>query len=196
MGCCLERATPEDVKDTFSLYERRVEWMEQKGIRHWNVNGYLDIHNKSYFKAQQKLGNLHVLKNEDGRIVAAGVLLDVDPRWPDGDDMAAYYVHNFVADPQSKGAGKILLRMVEDMAAAKDKAFVRLDCNAGNEVLNCYYDELGFLVAGVVNSGFYVGYLREKRVHIPAPASLPLGSSGRASSLPSGSSGRSSSLKI
>lgn len=171
MCCRLERARPEDVRDTFSLYERRVEWMEKKGIRHWNVNGYLDIHNLSYFRAQQKLGNLYVLKDGDGRIIGAGVLLEVDPRWPDGDDMAAYYVHNFVADPMSKGAGKILLHKVEDMAAVKDKAFVRLDCSAANEVLNCYYDELGFLVAGVVNSGFYVGYLREKRVYIPVPPS-------------------------
>ena len=70
-----------------------------------------------------------------------------------------------------KGAGKLLLLKVEDMAAAEGKAFVRLDCSAANETLNCYYDDLGFLVAGVVNSGFYVGYLREKRVHIPAPSS-------------------------
>ena len=171
MCCHLERAKPEDVRNTFSLYERRVEWMEKKGIRHWNVNGYLNIHNLAYFKAQQKLGNLYVLKNEGSRIIGAGVLLDVDPRWPDGDDMAAYYVHNFVADPLSKGAGKLLLLKVENMAAAEGKAFVRLDCSAANETLNCYYDDLGFPVAGVVNSGFYVGYLREKRVHIPAPSS-------------------------
>ena len=57
------------------------------------------------------------------------------------------------------------------MAAAEGKTFVRVYWRAGDEALDCYYDYLGFLVPGVVYSGFYVGYLREKRVHIPAPSS-------------------------
>ena len=170
MNYFLVPAEAKDVDGAFSLYVKRVRWMEDRGIRHWNVNGYLDIHNISYFKAQQKLGNLYVLKRDkNNKVVGAAVLLDVDPRWPDGDDMAAFYVHNFVAAPDERGAGRILLQKVEDMGAADSRAFVRLDCTARNETLNRYYDELGFLVAGCTNSGFYMGYLREKRIHVPRP---------------------------
>ena len=40
----LRSARPEEVDEVFSLYEKRVRWMDEKGIRQWNDTDYLNAY--------------------------------------------------------------------------------------------------------------------------------------------------------
>ena len=35
-------AGPSDIDAVFQLYKKRIQGMDEKGIRQWNVTGYLD----------------------------------------------------------------------------------------------------------------------------------------------------------
>ncbi len=159
----LRRADPEELDAVFVLYEKRVGWMDQRGIRQWNVTGYLAAYPKSYYREQQALGNLYVFAGPSG-LAGAAVLLPEDGRWPGRADSPAVYVHNLVTDVEARGAGRRLLAAIEKTAAREGKRFVRLDCAADNLFLNGYYESQGYTAAGTCRDGGYMGNLREKRL--------------------------------
>lgn len=80
-----EKAVSEEIASIFSLYEKRVKWMDECGIRQWNTTDYLNVYPMDYYEQEIKLGNLFVLKSEN-RIIGAVVLLQHDERWPDKTD--------------------------------------------------------------------------------------------------------------
>lgn len=150
-----------DVDAVFQLYKKRICWMNEKGIRQWNVTEYLDAYPADYYVKQQSLGNLYVLA-ENNTIIGAVVLLQEDDRWMEKADQPAFYVHNLVTDTGVSGAGKEILSEAETIARQQGKRFVRLDCAADNTFLNYYYGSLGYEVAGTCQEGTYIGNRREK----------------------------------
>lgn len=149
-----------DIDDVFSLFEKRVDWMNQQNIHQWNDTDYLNAYPKSYYIRQQELGNLYVLA--DSHVVGAVVLLQSDDRWTDRAGSPAYYVHNLVTDPSVGGAGRELLAQAEQLAVQHGKRFMRLDCAVDNAFLNDYYESMGYLPAGICEDGLYKGNRREK----------------------------------
>lgn len=159
----LEPAEAGDVSAVFALIAARIRWMDRCGIRQWNVTDYLKYYPLEYFAGYQRQGRLWVLRRAGGRApVAAAILKNRDERWPDGRD--ACYVHNLVADEGEKGAGAALLRLCEARAARMGQTALRLDCSAGNEKLNRWYESLGFHCAGTMALGKYKGNRLEKTV--------------------------------
>ena len=160
----LNLAEPEEIPAIFSLYEKRVAWMDEVGIRQWNVSDYLTAYPASYYEEQRAAGNLYALHDGE-RIVGAAVLLQSDDRWPDRAADKAYYVHNLVTNPEAKGAGRALLALAEDMARANGMRFMRLDCAVDNQALNDYYASMGYEIAGTCEDGpYYKGNRREKAI--------------------------------
>lgn len=158
-----ECAGEDDVEAIFSLYEKRVRWMDEKGIYQWNATDYLSAYPISYYYDCQKNGELYALKSaEDGTVVGAAVIFDEDERW--GDNASAFYIHNLVTDIQKKGIGKCLITEIEKLALCSDKRFVRLDCAEDNEFLNGYYASSGYKEAGRCEDGPYKGIQREKKL--------------------------------
>lgn len=156
-------AAPGDLPAVFALYEARVRWMDETGIRQWNDTDYLNVYPMTYYQAHQEAGRLFVLR--DGREIAAAiVLLEQDARWPEMTGTDAYYAHNLVTALSAKGAGRILLLATEDLARARGKRFMRLDCAVDNDFLNGYYASMGYVPAGECVDGPYVGTRREKRL--------------------------------
>lgn len=151
-------ARPGDAEAIFGLVLRRVEWMDQKGLRQWNENGYLEAFPLEYFR--QKIGDFWVA--EEGQAVAAAVALwDQDDNWPA--DKPAFYLHKLVSDPARPGAGGALLDFVERLARQKGMAALRLDSDANNRALGQYYERRGFLPRGQCSDGpYYTGIMREK----------------------------------
>ena len=113
-----------------------MNWMDEKGIRQWNVTDYLAAYPKSYYQEQQTIGNLYVL----------------------------VFIHNLVTDPKYRGAGKQLLSEIEKLAVRCGKQFVRLDCAVDNVFLNRYYESFGYKLSGTCIDGVYAGNRREKRL--------------------------------
>ncbi len=157
------RAKADEVRSVFSLVENRVHWMDEAGIQQWNVTRYLEAYPMSYYTERQSDGELYVLVS-DNRIIGTVVLLDEDERWQDRATDPALYVHNLATLPGEKGAGKTILAEAEQLARAKGKRYVRLDCAVDNVFLNSYYGSLGYRLAGTCEEGFYKGNRREKEL--------------------------------
>lgn len=163
MAYILRPAAAGDIDAVFALFERRVDWMNQRDIHQWNDTDYLNEYPKTYYQRQRELGNLYVLAdNADGAVAGAVVLLQSDDRWLDRAGSPAYYVHNLVTDPAARGAGRELLAQAEKLAVGHGKRFMRLDCAEDNAFLNRYYEGMGYLPAGTCEDGPYKGNRREK----------------------------------
>ena len=163
MKSVFRQARPEEIEEIFSLYKKRIRWMDENGVRQWNATDYLAIYPAEYYRGRQAQGNLYALE-EDGAIAAAAVLLESDARWPDREDSAAYYVHNLVTDSAVRGAGRRMLAETEALAARQGKRFVRLDCAVSNAFLNEYYGSMDYELAGRCREGGYEGNRREKKL--------------------------------
>ena len=163
MKWTLQAAKDEPMEEVFALYEKRVEWMKQRGLRQWDA-GYLAVYPLSYYQMQRDAGRLYLLKDAEGRLAGAAVLLSRDGRWPDGDRVSACYVHNLVTDPDKRGSGRELLRQAEALARARGLTWMRLDCGEGSAFLNDYYEKMGYIAAGKCQEAEYRGVRREKRL--------------------------------
>lgn len=53
-------AVKEEMEEIFSLYVQRIHWMNEQGIRQWNITRYLDRYPLSYYQEQCDLDNLYV----------------------------------------------------------------------------------------------------------------------------------------
>lgn len=158
-------AIKEDLPRILELIDLRIRWMDQVGIRQWNVTDYQTVYPESHYLEHLEQGRLFVLRRgTDNIIIAAAVLYETDPRWPDSDTANAYYVHHFVADTNEKGSGAHLLQHLEHTALAHGKPVLRLDCKIGSQKLNAYYKEKGYVFCGTCVDGKYSGNLQEKRL--------------------------------
>lgn len=164
MGYDFRLAQNNEIDIIFSLYEKRIYWMNKLGIQQWNITNYLTVYPISYYAERQRLEELYVLCRENV-IIGAVVLLQSDERWLKEANSPAYYVHNLVTEPSVKGAGKMILSEAEKMAISEGMQFIRLDCAADNEFLNEYYDSMGYKMAGRCKDGAYIGNKREKEFH-------------------------------
>ncbi|MDO5544490.1 MAG: GNAT family N-acetyltransferase [Eubacteriales bacterium] len=154
-------AAPDEVSQVFSLILKRMRWMDEKGIRQWNVTRYNEAYPQSYYAKRQRQRELFVLTNpQTDEVIGAAVLKQSDERWTD--DAPAMYLHNFVTKVGSHGAGNTFLNCAEAYAASMGKVYIRLDSAEGNRALGRYYEEHGYLSAGTCEEGLYRGILRQK----------------------------------
>lgn len=159
------KAAVDEVQHVFQLVLNRIRWMDEVGIRQWNVTDYVGRFPLSYYEQKQAEGEMFVLEEKaTGRIVCGAILKEVDDRWPDDVKGTAYYLHNFATDTNKPGVGLIYLHLAERYAAVMGKEYFRLDCAVDNAFLNRYYDAQGYTVVGTCVHGLYKGLLREKRL--------------------------------
>ena len=153
----------DEVPDLFDLVLRRIQWMDERGIKQWNVTGYAEAYPLSYYEQQRQLGSVYVLTDgESSEILCGAVLREADERWDD--ETPALYLHNFVSKIGAHGAGTAFLRIAEAYARNNGKQYFRLDSAEDNPKLAKYYEELGFVAVGSCVDGPYQGILREKRI--------------------------------
>lgn len=165
MNCVFRKAIEEDVLGIFALYEKRIAWMEEKGLHQWNATDYLTEYPRSYFRRQAASGRLWAAEDrKTGAILGAVVLLSEDGRWADRAGEPAYYVHNLVTEAAAPGLGGWMLGELETLARKDGKAALRLDCAVDNAALNDYYASHGYQEAGRCADGAYRGIRREKRL--------------------------------
>ena len=154
----------DEIPFMLDLIHLRIAWMDQVGIRQWNVTDYDGVYPPAYYQACYDLGELFALEElSTGRIVCVGALKAKDPRWPDAAP-DAFYLHHLAADPAHKGAGRAFLRGAEAQAQAAGKTYLRLDSAIDNPVLTAYYEQQGYLPVGTCVDGLYEGILRQKSV--------------------------------
>lgn len=158
----------EEIPLMFSLILKRMEWMDLKGIKQWNVTAYDEVYPLSYYEEHRLLHEVFVLeKKENGGIVAAAVLKKEDDRWEGVKvyaEQTAFYLHNFVSRIGERGAGEIFLYFAEKYASMKGMEYFRLDSADDNVKLEEYYAAKGYVPVGECVDGLYRGVLREKKL--------------------------------
>lgn len=153
----------EEAAQMFALVKARMKWMDEVGIKQWNVTDYTDVYPFSYYEEKCGEGEAFALfDKETGEMVCAAVLKKTDDRWPD--EASAFYVHHLVAQIGAKGAGAAFLAHAEDYARSCKKSCMRLDSAVGNEALERFYTAHGYEAKGTCRDGVYTGILREKRL--------------------------------
>ena len=75
------QACVEEASAVFELIMGRVRWMDEKGIRQWNVTNYDDCYPLTYYEAACRRGDLFVM-TAAGKIISCAVLKQEDDRWP------------------------------------------------------------------------------------------------------------------
>ena len=151
----------EELSEMFEIILARMRWMDEQGIRQWNVTCYDEVYPMSYYEEKRRQGEIFVLEDrETGRIVCVGALKKEDDRWQD--DTPALYLHHFATRLGERGVGRIYLKHAEELILSRGMTLFRLDSADDNEALTRYYEELGFLPVGRCVDGLYTGILREK----------------------------------
>lgn len=164
-GYRFRKIKEDEVGELFSLIRQRIKWMDEKGIRQWNVTEYDTVYPKSYYEKERQKGQVYVLADErTDSILCGGVLKEEDERWEGKEKAPAFYVHNFVSRVGAKGAGTAFLQALEEYAEEAGKVCLCLDSAEDNPPLTRYYERLGFLPVGTCREGPYRGILREKEI--------------------------------
>ncbi|MBR6666961.1 MAG: GNAT family N-acetyltransferase [Clostridia bacterium] len=156
-------AKADEVPAVYELIMARVYWMDEVGIRQWNVTDYAGCYPPAHYEAARLRGDLFVLTDDEG-IAACAVLRKDDERWPAAMQSAehAFYLHHLATRLGAKGAGRIFLQMAEEYAIREGKTRFRLDSADDNAFLADYYTAQGYVPAGRCVDGLYTGILREK----------------------------------
>ncbi len=158
----------DEVPVMFDIIGSRVRWMDEVGIKQWNVTNYAEVYPLEYFHFHRRQGEVFVLEEaESGEIAACAVLKNEDDRWEgvfDYKSVKALYLHNFAVRLDKKGTGSIFLRMAEKYAAERGVECFRLDSADDNEKLEEYYSSKGYISRGSCADGLYKGILREKKL--------------------------------
>lgn len=157
----------EEIPVMFDIIQSRVRWMDEVGIKQWNVTNYAEVYPLEYFEHHRKNGEVFVLTEKNREIVACAVLKKEDDRWehiPDYKTVKAIYLHNFAVRLDKKGTGKIFLGKAEEYAARNGYECFRLDSADDNKKLEAYYTEKGYISKGMCVDRLYKGTLREKKL--------------------------------
>jgi len=159
----------QDVDAIMTLVLRRIDWMDAVGLHQWNETDYFGRYPRSYW--ERNIPSF-LVGEEQGWVVVAIALYTEDVRWTrDGEYTgtlagSAYYLHHLVTDPDSKGVGRQMMLHVEEFAMEHHVPLLRLDSAVGNQALERYYTELGYIACGTCHDRLYHGVLREKPVTV------------------------------
>ena len=153
----------EELPVFFDIILSRMKWMDEVGIKQWNVTKYDEVYPLSYYDEKRQAGQLFVLESkETGEIVCGAVLKEHDERWED--DPPAIYLRNFATRLDAKGVGLIFMECAESYAAEIGKEYFRLDSADDNLPLAKYYENLGYVPVGKCVDGMYTGILKQKKL--------------------------------
>lgn len=155
-GYEFRKANIEDIDLIIELIQKRIDWMDEVGIKQWNTTNYMECYPRSHFV--DILNDLYVV-TKDKEIICAGTLYESDDRWTKKG--SAYYIHHLVTDFGYKGLGYFFLDNALVLARKNNKEYLRLDSATTNTKLEKYYTDYGFIPVGTCIDGLYEGILRE-----------------------------------
>ncbi len=106
----------------FDLIKQRIQWLDDNGLRGWNMADYTSHYPLSYYESI--LDDLFVLVDPaSGNVLSAGALFDVDQRWVDFAPVPALYLHNFVSCVGVPHVGTQFLQHAEEYARAQGRRY-------------------------------------------------------------------------
>ena len=148
-----------ELTKVINIIKKRIEWMDEKGLKQWNDGDYLEYYSPEYFLNKIQSKEMLAMKEHEKIIGIVGFFYD-DERW--NHDEAFIYLHHLATDPNYHNIGKTYVKACEDIAKQMGKLGIRLDCQKGTDAINRFYDDMGYLSKGEIISGGYVGICKEK----------------------------------
>ncbi|MEU1824656.1 GNAT family N-acetyltransferase [Streptomyces abikoensis] len=139
-------ASEADLSELVRLRDDAARWMLARGITGQWRPGELD---EDHFRRVMARGEVWLAEGDGGALGAWELWWEDEDAWGPQPPVAGY-VHRLMVDRRvaEPGTGQRLLRAAERRVAEAGRAWVRLDCLAGNERLNAYYRAAGYRVAG------------------------------------------------
>jgi ribosomal protein S18 acetylase RimI-like enzyme len=136
----VETATAADVPAAQALVDGARQWLRSRGIDQWQ--GPVP---DAVLVRDAEQGSLFVVR-QDEVVVAMVTLSDSDSETWGAGSSPAVYVHRLAVAQSHRGRrlGQRLLAWVEERAADRGAAFVRLDCATDNPGLRRFYERRGF----------------------------------------------------
>ena len=149
----LTRAGVGEADSVIALVQARARWLEERGIPQWRLYLKKEAAAEIREHIDGKHGaEIYLARDKSG---LAGAFC-IEPRdvetWKErGDDGKAAYIHMLTVAIERKGCGigPKLLRLAEEVIAARGLEFARLDCWAGNPFLVQYYPRFGYVPVAV-----------------------------------------------
>ncbi|WP_405753129.1 GNAT family N-acetyltransferase [Streptomyces sp. NBC_00012] len=143
---CFRLADDTDAPALVRLRDDAARWMLAEGINGQWQPGELD---EDHFRRIMASGEVWIAE-ADGRAAGAWELWWEDEVAWGRQPPVAGYVHRLMVNRGSArpGTGRLLLRAAEQRVAEAGRAFVRLDCLAGNARLGAYYVNDGYRIVG------------------------------------------------
>jgi len=139
-GLDVEQGTPDDVAEAVELLDGARRWLRDRSIDQWRHAIPAEV-----VLADAERGELFVVRSCRG-LEAIATITDHDPETWGADVTPALYVHRLAVAQASRGhgLGQGLLGWASARAAARHKAFVRLDCADDNHGLRRFYESQEF----------------------------------------------------
>jgi ribosomal protein S18 acetylase RimI-like enzyme len=147
------------VDDMTVLYEQGTAWIRALGFD----PGEAPRPMREIVADRIATGMLYVARLGDEAVATMTILpRDVEVWGEMPDD--ALYLHGFGVKRSyaGQGIGVALMDWLAALAAGQDRAYVRLDCEAGNRRLRDYYERAGFRYRGDVTIRSYTGSRYER----------------------------------
>ncbi|WP_404401644.1 GNAT family N-acetyltransferase [Pelagibacterium halotolerans] len=135
-----------------TLLKNAADWLHSRKIDQWR---FLREGGEDEEIRQAIRHGKTWLARRDSDVVGTFTLYDAQSEWDShiwgerSDD--AIYLHRLTAvrNGKASGIGAQLIAWIEDECRMNGDTFLRLDCVAGNERLNRYYLDLGFVSLGI-----------------------------------------------
>lgn len=154
----VRRAGPGEVEIVVAVLAEAAGWLRERGIEQWPDRFPADWVMPAIDRSETWLAEV------DGQVFGTLVVQWDDPIFWAGYPRDAGYLHRLAVRRAGRGQGGALLRWAEQHAADHGKAFLRLDCVAGNAALRGYYERGGYVHVGDVRVGEFTQARYEKRV--------------------------------
>jgi len=157
----VRRAGPADEAAVLGLLETAATWLWARGVRQWEPGSFT-----AATAGVAAPGRTAYLAEVGGQPAGTFALLWADPDVWGEQPPNAGYLHSLAVDRAfaGQGLGAALLDAAADQVRAAGRAYLRLDCWAGNTMLRGYYAGLGFTPRGEVYMTTFSAALFERAV--------------------------------
>lgn len=140
-GCQIIKAEEEDLDEIYSLYEERVQWLSDNGVKQWSA--YLRNHPKEEFSHLIEIKTLYKVVS-DGEILGAFNLSKTDKKYWATDEYC-YFLSRMVTKLGTSGIGCKIIDFCSRKGETNNRPKLRAHCTMNNEKLTDIIKGYGFV---------------------------------------------------
>ncbi|HVI48831.1 MAG TPA: GNAT family N-acetyltransferase [Chitinophaga sp.] len=163
----IRKAEEQELSLILSMLKEAAEAIKNKGLDQWHMWLNPQPGHISWIDEGLKQTEFFIVNNEENEHIGMFRLSYTDIRyWGEQTDKSGY-VHSLVVRKGFSGQnmGAKILRYVENLLVIDGYDLLRLDCNASNNWLCNYYENLGFKKVGEKAMPHSLNNLYEKKLH-------------------------------